>query len=949
MTRSAYFSQGVAILGLVLCACTGQAAAPDSPPDYHTDVAPILRDYCAGCHNDDDLEGELSVETFHQLMKGGENGEVIVPGRAEESKLVRVLTGQSRPPMPPKPEPHPSAEQIDILAKWIAAGAKGPAEDHSLLRTLTVPDLAPAAHTPPAITAVAHASNGAWLARARFAEVDIVDAATGKVRQRIAGLPGKVNALHVSPDDARLVTASGITGLRGEAALWDVASGNPIRVFADGHRDILFDAELSPDGSLLATAGYDRTILLRDATSGEVVRAIDGHNGAVFDLAFSPDGTILASASADETVKLWKVSTGERLDTLNQPQGAQFSLGFTPDGRYVVAAGADNRIRLWRLLSRDQPQINPLLHARFAHERDVVRIAFTPDGQRLLSASADRGLKLWTLPDLDLLADLGTMPDVVTGVSFAPDGRAVTVARMDGTSDVLPLDAAEHEAPRTQTVPSTPERASSGSEHRTITAIKEGSETAAQVLPLPAEIRGLITAPREVDEYRFRSQAGEEWVLEVKAARDKSPLDSHLEVLHAEGLPVERVVLQAVRDSWFTFRGKDSQTSGDFRLQNWREMELNEYLYANGEVVRLWHYPRGPDSGFLVYPGFGDRHTYFGTTALSHPLGEPCYIVRPLPPGSNPGTTGLPVFRLNYENDDDPQRRWGTDSHLIFTAPTEGEYRVRLTDVRGFGGADFTYALAVRPRRPDFRVTLEGANPTVSPGSGREFTLKAERLDGFQGAIRVDVSGLPEGFSASSPIVIEPEQDLALSVLFAEPNAKPPDAAAAKASRLTTYATVQGREVSHEAGSLGEIKLGPPAKLLVAILPDGDSGHVKAAPGQPIEFTISPGETITAQVKATRAGFDGRIEFGTDDSSRNLPHGVFIDNIGLNGLLIVEGQDERQFFITAAPWVPDTTRYFHLRAKGDGGQVSRPAILHVRRAEQRADVGADGRPAPGGQ
>ena len=98
---------------------------------------------------------------------------------------------------------------------------------------------------------------------------------------------------------------------------------------------------------------------------------------------------------------------------------------------------------------------------------------------------------------------------------------------------------------------------------------------------------------------------GEALTLEVNAARSKSKLDSRLEILHAAGQPVEQVVLQATRDSWFTFRGKDSDTSDDFRLHNWAEMELNEYLYANGEVVKLWLYPRGPDSGFKVYPGSG--------------------------------------------------------------------------------------------------------------------------------------------------------------------------------------------------------------------------------------------------------------------------------------------------------------------------------------------------------
>ena len=74
-------------------------------------------------------------------------------------------------------------------------------------------------------------------------------------------------------------------------------------------------------------------------------------------------------------------------------------------------------------------------------------------------------------------------------------------------------------------------------------------------------------------------------------------------------------MLQAVRTSYFTFRGHNSTDRIDFRLHGAADMEFNEYLYANGEVMKLWLNPRGPDSGFLVYPGYNDdRFTYFGTT-----------------------------------------------------------------------------------------------------------------------------------------------------------------------------------------------------------------------------------------------------------------------------------------------------------------------------------------------
>ncbi len=156
-------------------------------------------------------------------------------------------------------------------------------------------------------------------------------------------------------------------------------------------------------------------------------------------------------------------------------------------------------------------------------------------------------------------------------------------------------------------------------------------------------------------------------VLEINAARNKSPLDSKLEILDAAGKLVPRVVLQAVRSSYFTFRGHNSTDLNDFRLSDFADMELNQYVYANGEVMRLWMQPRGPDSGFIVYPGYsGDRYTYFGTTAITHALNETCYIVEPHRPGESLISTGLPQYTIYYENDDDPWRKLGAirGSHL---------------------------------------------------------------------------------------------------------------------------------------------------------------------------------------------------------------------------------------------------------------------------------------------
>jgi len=173
-------------------------------------------------------------------------------------------------------------------------------------------------------------------------------------------------------------------------------------------------------------------------------------------------------------------------------------------------------------------------------------------------------------------------------------------------------------------------------------------------------------------------------------------------------------------------------------------------------------------------------------------------------------------------------------------------------------------------------------------------------------------------------------------MIFADADAPQPTADNAKASKVVARASVNGEVVEKQSGSLGEIKLGEKPKLLVRVVTSDGSTESVASFDHPIELTIAPGETITAKVIVQRNGFDGRVSFGNADAGRNLPHGVYVDNIGLNGLLVVEKQSERTFFLTAAKWVPETTRIFHLLARVEGNQATLPVILHVRKQTQVA-------------
>ena len=929
------------LIACLLPICTTSAASRNWI--YERDIAPILRTYCAGCHNDADREGEFSVETFASLNKGGDKGATLKPGDPESSLLVKLIEGRSKPLMPPKDEPRVPAAELALLRQWIADGAPGPQRDESLLKNLVVPEVATGRGVARPWTAVEYSPDGKILALGTAGRVEFRNASGRRIQRVIDGIPGKVNALHFSADGATLVVAAGITGIDGVAQLHSVATGQKLVRF-EGHRDAVQDAELSPDGRWLATAGYDRSIRLWKVADHSLVWSNSVHNGAVFDLVFDPSGTVLASASADQTVKLWRVRDGLRLDTLNQPQGDLNRVLFTPDGQHVLAGGADRRIHQWRFVSREAPALNPVVTARFAHEAGIVSMVLSRDGRHLVTGAIDRSLKQWRLPELQEVASWTGQSDVVGALAMDHSGDRILVARMDGSVETLALkgDVAVGSAGM-GTAKHGPAKASASGRisvsssaqslrspiHQAELEPNDGIRRA-QPVAIPSETYGRMGRPGDVDHFAFQARAGEALTLEVQAARDGSAMDSRLEVLTTSGQPVEQAVLQATRDSWFTFRGKDSDTVDDFRLQNWAEMELDEYLYANGEVVRLWLYPRGPDSGFKVYPGEGRRQSLFGTTPLSHALNEPAYLVKAYPAGSRPVPNGLPVFRLNYQNDDDPSRLSGTDSMLLFTAPTTGRYLVRVTDTRGFGGGtNHAYRLSVRPQQPEFTVRVDGMNPKVSPGSGREIRFVATRREGFEGPIRIHLDRLPAGFTASTPVEIEAGQIRAVAVLYAAVGAADSQEASDRAVRVSATAEIQGREVRRELGDLGNVQLDAAPKVTVEILPGPDRSVVRQEAGRPMELLIRPGQTITARVRAERRDFKSRIELGGEDSGRNLPHGVYVDNIGLNGLLIVEDQTEREFFITAARKARPGTRLFHLRATGDGGQCSQPVLLRI--------------------
>jgi len=96
-------------------------------PDFSREIKPLLEQHCIKCHGPEKQKGGLRFDTKEGAFKAAESGEkAILPGHARESRLIKLVSSQDDTErMPSRGEPLAAAE-IDLLKRWIDAGAEWP-------------------------------------------------------------------------------------------------------------------------------------------------------------------------------------------------------------------------------------------------------------------------------------------------------------------------------------------------------------------------------------------------------------------------------------------------------------------------------------------------------------------------------------------------------------------------------------------------------------------------------------------------------------------------------------------------------------------------------------------------------------------------------------------------------------------------------------------------------
>ncbi len=297
----------------------------------------------------------------------------------------------------------------------------------------------------------------------------VTSIATAQSRPDIAWQIGGisiVNSTIFAPDQMTLLTGNDDRTLK----FWDPAAGRLLWTLS-GHTGAIREARYSPDGTRIATAGWDFHLKIWRLDGTEELDIPDPYH--ITSIAWSPDGTRLATSSLDRNIRVWNSNTGGLVWSTPTSFLSPNSVFYTRNGAEIIAGGGENTnvgISFYRAgdgvqtrsispdanylpqlaLSADgnilasangyrynvqlfSVQTGALLHTLSGHVGPVFSVAFSANNQFVASGTggSEMNARIWNANTGALLQTLPAHSNWVKALTFTPDNAQLIVCSSD--------------------------------------------------------------------------------------------------------------------------------------------------------------------------------------------------------------------------------------------------------------------------------------------------------------------------------------------------------------------------------------------------------------------------------------------------------------------------------------------------------------------------------------
>lgn len=188
---------------------------------------------------------------------------------------------------------------------------------------------------------------------------------------------------------------------------------------------IINAAAYSPDGKWLVTAGSNRSVVFREAKTGEILHQLTGHNRSINSVAFSPDGKLLVSGDQGGELIVWEASSQKLLSRKQAHEGAIDRVAFAQGTGLVASSGTDGQVRIWDLHDNWQQELPTPDNVTYG-------LCFNKTGELLFTGGTAMTLSMWQVEGSVEKLRLRGHQNSIRAVDLAPDQKMVASGDING-------------------------------------------------------------------------------------------------------------------------------------------------------------------------------------------------------------------------------------------------------------------------------------------------------------------------------------------------------------------------------------------------------------------------------------------------------------------------------------------------------------------------------------
>jgi WD40 repeat protein len=388
----------------------------DKTASFESDVFPFLSDNCVSCHSKSTHKGGLNLETPEAILKGGDSGPSVVPGKPLDSLLMKACIHEDPDSaMPPRDNKVKAKNltplQIGALQRWIELGAKAGRARVQELKWRPLPSQLKS------ILAVASSADGELAACSRGSEISVYQTATSALLFRAQAHQDQVQALAFSPDGRTLVSG----GFR-EIKVWQREQARPAR----GVQQPAGLHALSPDGRWIALVDAS-SLKVRELGKPDAPLQETGLQGAFTRIVWNADASAIAVLGEQKRLTVWSRTEARILCATDLPLEGK-ALAWSAEGKALYTAGGDAVLREWDARS------GASLGERKGLPAETVSIE--AHDSKLAVGCADGTVWIWEGNQPDAAVKIKA-PGAALFVGFSADAARLAVAGPDATVRVF--------------------------------------------------------------------------------------------------------------------------------------------------------------------------------------------------------------------------------------------------------------------------------------------------------------------------------------------------------------------------------------------------------------------------------------------------------------------------------------------------------------------------------